>query len=129
MGRRNSFSIYEDSTLKAIPFLLPFGEGALLNLAKPHHRSKLIGEALRMKNQSENARILEGIKHGKTNIMVPCQVQIVRSIGQWSLGIQTEQSIQTVYCEMISKSKFFIYIENQYFVSKVVTKGNGKYDE
>ena len=127
--RRNSFSIYEDSTLKAIPFLLPFGEGALLDLAKFHHRSKLIGEAWRMKNQSENARILEGIKQGKTNVMVPCQVQIVRSIGQWSLGIQTEQSIQTAYCELISRSKSFIYIENQYFVSKVISKGNGKFDE
>ncbi|CAF1091406.1 unnamed protein product [Rotaria sordida] len=44
--------------------------------------------------------------------------QCVRSIGPWSAGTRiTEISIQNAYIEMINAAKYFIYIENQYFVT------------
>lgn len=49
-----------------------------------------------------------------------CKCQIVRSAGQWSMGLhqdEIEKSIQLAYCDMIKNSKYFIYIENQFFVS------------
>ena len=66
-----------------------------------------------------------------------CDVQIVRSSAEWSLGIDTEvgsgpfclgvgpgrwltiflsqQSIQKAYVDLILKAEHFIYIENQFF--------------
>jgi phospholipase D1/2 len=44
-----------------------------------------------------------------------CQVQVLRSSGRWSVGEDTEQSIQNAYINAIEKSKHLIYIENQVF--------------
>jgi phospholipase D1/2 len=51
-----------------------------------------------------------------------CICQIVRSASQWSLGLNEEDnilenSIQNAYIELIHQSKYFIYIENQFFIS------------
>ncbi|CEP13648.1 hypothetical protein [Parasitella parasitica] len=46
-----------------------------------------------------------------------CRVQMLRSSAQWSSGIKREHSIYNAYMECISKSKHFIYIENQFFIS------------
>ncbi|KAI8052677.1 hypothetical protein BDF21DRAFT_441216 [Thamnidium elegans] len=46
-----------------------------------------------------------------------CRVQILRSSAQWSSGIEREHSIYNAYMECISKSKHYIYIENQFFIS------------
>ncbi|KAI8361792.1 hypothetical protein EDC96DRAFT_512537 [Choanephora cucurbitarum] len=46
-----------------------------------------------------------------------CRVQLLRSSAQWSSGIEREHSIYNAYMECISKSKHFIYIENQFFIS------------
>lgn len=47
-----------------------------------------------------------------------CEVQILRSACQWSLGTtKTEYSIMTAYCELIRNSEHFVYIENQFFIS------------
>jgi phospholipase D1/2 len=46
--------------------------------------------------------------------------QIVRSSGQWSMGLhqdEIENSIQMAYLDLIKNSKHYIYIENQFFVS------------
>ena len=46
--------------------------------------------------------------------------QVVRSCSSWSIGAtenNTEFSIQIAYIELIAKSKSFIYIENQFFMS------------
>jgi phosphatidylserine/phosphatidylglycerophosphate/cardiolipin synthase-like enzyme len=55
-----------------------------------------------------------------------CRVQILRSVSPWSIGSindHVEHSIQTAYCESIKNSKYFIYIENQFFVTS--TKNGG----
>ncbi|KAI9906878.1 hypothetical protein PsorP6_003705 [Peronosclerospora sorghi] len=52
-----------------------------------------------------------------------CNVQVCRSVSMWSAGVPTEASIQAAYMDLISKSKHFLYIENQFFVSGM--DGNG----
>lgn len=46
-------------------------------------------------------------------------VQVLRSSSKWSAGIkQTEHSILNGYYKLIDEAKHFIYIENQFFVSR-----------
>ncbi|EWG40077.1 phospholipase D [Fusarium verticillioides 7600] len=48
-----------------------------------------------------------------------CEVQILRSATTWSLGIeQTEHSIQNAYIKMIEESDHFVYMENQFFITR-----------
>ena len=50
---------------------------------------------------------------------VPSNVQVLRSVGEWSLGLKaTENSILEAYYQLIENSKHYIYIENQFFISK-----------
>ncbi|KAG9294883.1 hypothetical protein G9A89_003223 [Geosiphon pyriformis] len=46
-----------------------------------------------------------------------CEVQLLRSSAYWSSGIKLEHSIYRAYRHLISISKHFIYIENQFFVT------------
>jgi phospholipase D1/2 len=47
------------------------------------------------------------------------EVQVLRSSSEWSAGLRnTENSILQGYYELIENSKHYIYIENQFFVSK-----------
>lgn len=53
-----------------------------------------------------------------------CEVQILRSASNWSLGIEeTEHSIQTAYIKMIEDSEHFVYIENQFFITSTEAYG------
>lgn len=53
-----------------------------------------------------------------------CEVQILRSAGNWSLGLtETEHSIMNAYCKMIEESDHFVYIENQFFITSCETLG------
>ena len=54
-------------------------------------------------------------------------VQALRSISDWSIDIkQTETSILKAYYELIENSKHYIFIENQYFISKSYTDDEKK---
>lgn len=47
-------------------------------------------------------------------------VQVIRSAGNWSLGLKSnkiENSIHLAYLELIKRAEHFIYIENQFFIS------------
>ena len=47
------------------------------------------------------------------------EVQTLRSTSEWSIGIKkTETSILKAYYDLIENSKHYIYIENQFFISK-----------
>ncbi|KAL1743202.1 hypothetical protein HDZ31DRAFT_83591 [Schizophyllum fasciatum] len=46
-----------------------------------------------------------------------CNVQVVRSVSDWSHGVLTEHSIQNAYIQLINEAEHFIYIENQFFIS------------
>lgn len=49
---------------------------------------------------------------------VHANVQLLRSAADWSAGIKYhEESIHTAYVNVIEKSKHYIYIENQFFIS------------
>ena len=54
-----------------------------------------------------------------------CEIQILRSAGEWSLGTPglTEHSIMNAYIKLIEQSDHFIYIENQFFVSSCEVEG------
>ncbi|KAF9418329.1 Phospholipase D1, partial [Entomortierella beljakovae] len=52
------------------------------------------------------------------------KVQILRSSGKWSQGIETEASIQDAYISAILKAKHFVYIENQFFITLGSEGGN-----
>ena len=55
----------------------------------------------------------------------PCNVQVLRSVGNWSLGLTTtESSILEAYYQLIDDSKHYIYIENQFFISKSFEEKN-----
>ena len=47
-------------------------------------------------------------------------MQVVRSLGRWSVGRSEERSIHEAYCQLIAEAKRFVYIENQFFVSPAV---------
>jgi phospholipase D1/2 len=54
-----------------------------------------------------------------------CEVQLLRSSGNWSLGLKEhEQSIQNAYLKLIETSEHFVYIENQFFVTSCFIDGN-----
>jgi phosphatidylserine/phosphatidylglycerophosphate/cardiolipin synthase-like enzyme len=53
-----------------------------------------------------------------------CRVQMLRSSAQWSSGIEREHSIYNAYMECISKSKHFVYIENQFFSKLTIIWNN-----
>lgn len=53
-----------------------------------------------------------------------CEIQICRSVGPWSMGIQhIEHSIQNAYCKAIQLSDHFVYIENQFFITSTTVEG------
>ncbi|TFK72278.1 phospholipase D [Pluteus cervinus] len=52
-----------------------------------------------------------------------CNVQVVRSVSDWSHGVLTEDSIQRAYIDLITRAEHFVYIENQFFIS--ATKEGG----
>lgn len=67
---------------------------------------------------------LEDLKH--LGLTGTCEVQILRSAGDWSLGLPkgvSECSILTAYISLIKQSEHFVYIENQFFITSTETLG------
>ena len=54
---------------------------------------------------------------------ITSSVQVLRSAGEWSAGLKkTEMSILKAYYDLIENAKHYIYIENQFFISKAWTE-------
>ncbi|KNE71302.1 hypothetical protein AMAG_15542 [Allomyces macrogynus ATCC 38327] len=53
-------------------------------------------------------------------------VQLTRSLGLWSCGVPTEHSILNAYLQAIDEAKYFIYIENQFFVTSSSESGGAR---
>ena len=54
---------------------------------------------------------------------ITSSVQVLRSSGEWSAGLKkTENSIVKAYYDLIENAKHYIYIENQFFISKAWTE-------
>lgn len=45
-----------------------------------------------------------------------CKVQVLRSVGKWSVGTKTECSILNCWVESIQGAQRFVYIESQFFI-------------
>lgn len=55
----------------------------------------------------------------RTVEMFNCDIQVLRSVGLWSSGQhRTEHSIYSAYLDAIKNAEHYIYIENQFFISK-----------
>ena len=58
-----------------------------------------------------------------TSIKYSCECEVVRSASLWSYGFEnTEASIHQAYLTLIETSNYFIYIENQFFISSTAGK-------
>ena len=85
---------------------------------------KLIEKANNMTNNSilgnkNKTNKTEIYKKYFTENIPPSNVHVLRSVSQWSAGVKkTENSILNAYYDLIKKAKHYIYIENQFFVSK-----------
>ena len=59
---------------------------------------------------------------------VSSTVQVLRSVGEWSMGLKVpENSILEAYYQLIDQAKYYIYIENQFFISKSFEDPNKPY--
>lgn len=69
------------------------------------------GMQLLENRHGQNHSNQQGVPHGG----VTCQ--IVRSCTKWSHGVPTQHSIADAYINIIQNSQFFVYIENQFFIT------------
>ena len=61
------------------------------------------------------------------NIEMDFKIQALRSVSQWSIGKTiTERSILEGYYKLIDNAKHYIYIENQFFVTKSYSEDERK---
>ena len=86
------------------------------------NKNNLFQDLFQNNNELETIINDKYVKKGST----PSNVQALRSVGEWSLGLKTkENSILEAYYQLIENSKHYIYIENQFFISKSF-EDNGK---
>ena len=86
------------------------------NLMKIHVFSEVKAESSIDKNKTNKTEL---IKNYFTQSIPPSYVHVLRSVSEWSAGVnKTEHSILNAYYRLIKKAKHYIYIENQFFVSK-----------
>lgn len=100
---------------------------------KPSYYQKLIKGMGKMGTQAlqvdeENEIYKNDIyKQYFTQGCITSNVQVLRSACEWSAGLRkTENSILKGYYQLIENSKHYIYIENQFFVSKSWTEEEKK---
>ena len=100
---------------------------------RPSYYDKLVKSMGRMGNQAmaidQEYEIANTEMYSKyfTPGCAMSQVQVLRSACEWSAGLRnTEKSILQAYYELIENSKHYIYIENQFFVSKSWTDDERK---
>ena len=101
--------------------------------SKPSYYSKLVKSMGKMGNQAmaideeyeiANTEMYSG--YFKPGCLMS-EVQVLRSASEWSAGLKdTEKSILQAYYELIENAKYYIYIENQFFVSKSWTDEEAK---
>ena len=84
-------------------------------------------------DQSEEEKIKLENTIPKVNFFlkgIQSKVQVLRSASKWSVGIRKkENSILNAYYRLIDSSKHYIFIENQFFVSKAYSKEDGEVNE
>ena len=72
---------------------------------------------------SQKAFLAEEKNQKDKTIEMDFKIQALRSVGQWSIGKRTtEKSILQGYYKLIDNAKNYIYIENQFFITKSFTE-------
>ena len=76
------------------------------------------GKSKKMKIK-QSAFLTDDYEKKDQTIEMDFKIQALRSVSQWSIGKTiTEQSILEGYYKLIDNSKHYIYIENQFFITK-----------
>lgn len=93
--------------------------------------SKLVKRVSKVKAKKhwfgEEKKLSAKVKMGLFKKGTRSKVQVLRSASKWSAGIsKTENSILQGYYNLIDNAKHYIYIENQFFVSKSFTEEERK---
>ena len=72
---------------------------------------------------AQKAFLTDEIDQKDQTIDFDFKIQALRSVGNWSIGKRTiEKSILQGYYKLIDESKYYIYIENQFFITKSYTE-------
>ena len=82
--------------------------------------TNMISDKVETKLRNVHGKVLGGTDHHERPLAQSASVmqcQIVRSCTKWSAGIPTEHSIQDAYIGAIERSQYFVYIENQFFIT------------
>jgi len=88
----------------------------LKNVMKNYVFSEIKEESNIDKNETNKTEIY---KKYFTEGIPPSNVQVLRSVSEWSAGVkEKEDSILKAYYHLINNAEHYIYIENQFFVSK-----------
>ena len=86
---------------------------------------KIIGKSYISKiiESSEKQTLIQNINQNFFGVGTKSIVQVLRSVCEWCTGMdQIENSILKAYYRLIENSKHYIFIENQFFVSKSYNK-------
>lgn len=138
---RWNFIYYSKYEVRNQPRFQPLDEGILHE--RGHYRGKIKGK-VHDKMHNIGKRLLDGrdypppppsggargyeeeragYQDGNFEDLEGVTCQIVRSSAKWSHGLDvTEHSIAQAYIETISNARFFIYIENQFFITATEDK-------
>ena len=72
---------------------------------------------------NQNAFLLDDDEEKDQNIKMDFNIQALRSVSSWSIGKNMpERSILQGYYKLIDNSEHYIYIENQFFITKTYNK-------
>ena len=83
------------------------------NISKIHKKVKLKQQVILSDDYDEKDQ----------NVKMDFKIQALRSVSSWSIGKDlTERSILEGYYKLIDNSKHYIYIENQFFITKTYDK-------
>ena len=91
--------------------------------ASRHHRMHQLERDTAADIKSRMERRLHRVENyafdgsSATNAATGVSCQLLRSCTKWSHGVATEHSIANAYIEIITKSRYYVYIENQFFIT------------
>ena len=86
---------------------------------------RIIGQSYISKviESSQKQTLVQNINQNFFGVGTKSTVQVLRSVDEWCTGMdQVENSILKAYYRLIENSKHYIFIENQFFVSKSYDK-------
>ena len=86
---------------------------------------KIIGQSYISKiiDASQKQSLIQSVNQNFFSVGTKSTVQVLRSVDEWCTGMdQVENSILKAYYSLIENSKHYIFIENQFFVSKSYDK-------